>query len=198
MRVCLSVEAFEIFSQGRDLESCGDFPWMNLVDEPDDLSDCEPVSCELVRVVLDVTDVLASLSSVVTELCDVSPCCSDWEDVEPQSFSFSKKRAHCCTDTQEEMRYEGSQGKALSMARRRMTPPTPKQNSYALFEGEQGRYEVEGWGWSAKERTLSAKTVCGKKPQVEALEDLSSPEDVDVDFRRILKEARDGKRAQDF
>ena len=23
-------------------------------------------------------------------------------------FSFSKKRAHCCTDTQEEMRYEGS------------------------------------------------------------------------------------------
>ena len=25
-----------------------------------------------------------------------------------QSFCFSKKRAHCCTDSREEMRYEGS------------------------------------------------------------------------------------------
>ena len=30
------------------------------------------------RVVPDVTDVLVSPSSVVTEFCDVSPCCSDW------------------------------------------------------------------------------------------------------------------------
>ena len=43
--------------------------------------DREPVSCELVRVP----------SSVVTELCDVSPCLSGWEIVEPQSFSFSQK-----------------------------------------------------------------------------------------------------------
>ena len=57
---------------------------------------------------LDVADVPVSPSSVVTELCEVSPCCSDWEFVEPQSFSFSKKRAHCCTDTQEEISYEGS------------------------------------------------------------------------------------------
>ena len=52
-----------------------------------------------VRVVPDVTDVPVSPSSVVTELRDVSPCGSDWEFVAPQSFSFSKKRAHCGTDT---------------------------------------------------------------------------------------------------
>ena len=57
-------------------------------------------------------EVLVSPSSVVTELCYASPCCSDWEFVEPQSLSLSKKRAHCGTDTQEEMRYEGSPVKA--------------------------------------------------------------------------------------
>ena len=34
--VCLSVEAFEIFSQGRDLESCGG---LFLGEKPEDLSD---------------------------------------------------------------------------------------------------------------------------------------------------------------
>ena len=81
------------------------------------------------------------------------------------------------------------------MTRRRMTPPTPVQNSYASLEGEQGSYEVEGQGWSAKERTLMARTKQllerrhSAKVQVE--EDLLGPEDVDVDFRRILKEAGD-------
>ena len=117
------------------------------MDELDDLSYCLPVSCGFVRVVLDMTDVPVSPSSVVTELCEVSPCCSDWEFVEPQSFSFSGKRAHCCTDTQEEMRYEGSPVKAPPLSRRRMTPPTPMQNSYASFKGKQERYEGEGRGW---------------------------------------------------
>ena len=63
-------------------------------------------------VVPDVTDVPVSPSSVVTEFCDVSSWCSDWEFVEPQSFSFSKKRAHCCTSTQEGMRYESPPVKA--------------------------------------------------------------------------------------
>ena len=36
----------------------------------------------------DVTDVLVSLSSVVTEFCEVSSCCSDWEDVALQSLFF--------------------------------------------------------------------------------------------------------------
>ena len=94
----VSVEAFDIFSQGGDVESCGDVSWEDLLDNPEDLSDCEPDSCGLLRAVPDVTDVLVSPSSVVTELCDVSPCGSDWEFVEPQFFSFSKKRARCGTD----------------------------------------------------------------------------------------------------
>ena len=126
--------------------------------EPDDLSDREPVSCELVHVVPDVTDVLVSPSSVVIEMCDVSSMCSDREFVEPQSFSFSKKRAHCCTDTQEEMRYEGLPVKAHPLSRRRMTPPTPVQNSNTSFEREQGSYEEEGRGWNARERTIIART----------------------------------------
>ena len=100
------VEAFEFFSQRKDSESCGDVSWEDLSEKPGGWSDCEPDSC--VRVVPDVTDVPVSLSSVVTEFCDGFSCCSDWEDVEPQSFSFSKKRAHCCTDTREGMRYGGS------------------------------------------------------------------------------------------
>ena len=53
-------------------------------------SGCELDSRARVRLVLDVTDVLVSPSSVVTELCDVSSCCSDWEFVEPQSFFLQK------------------------------------------------------------------------------------------------------------
>ena len=94
------------------------------------------------------------------------------------------------------MRCESPQGKAHPFSRR-MMPPTPLQNSYASFEGEQERYEVEGWGWSAKERTLIARTQQflershSVKVQVEELQDQFGPEDLDVDFRRILKEARD-------
>ena len=46
-----------------------------------------------VRLVLDVIDVLVSLSSVVTECCDGFSCCSDWEDVEPQSMSSLQKKS---------------------------------------------------------------------------------------------------------
>ena len=54
-------------------------------------------------------------------------------NLEPQFFSSSKKRALCCTSTQEEMRYEGSQGKAIPITRRRMTPPTPRQKFVHLL-----------------------------------------------------------------
>ena len=82
------------------------------MDKPENLSDRESEAWVDVCVLPDVTDVLVSPSSVVTELCDVSPCCSDWEFVEPQSFSFSQKRSLYCTVAQEEMRYEGSPVKA--------------------------------------------------------------------------------------
>ena len=76
----------------------------DLLEEHEDVSDCELDSCALVRVVPDVTDVPVSPSSVVTEFCEVFSCCSDWEDVVPQSFSLSRRRAHCCASTQEEMK----------------------------------------------------------------------------------------------
>ena len=49
----VSAEAFEIFSQGLDLESWCDFSWEDLLETPESLSG-------LVRVVPDVTDVLVS------------------------------------------------------------------------------------------------------------------------------------------
>ena len=85
------MKAFDILGQGGDMDSCGDVFWEDLLEEPEDLSDSEPLSCELVRVVPDVIDVPVSPSSMDTELCDVSPCCCDCEFVEPQSFSFLPK-----------------------------------------------------------------------------------------------------------
>ena len=62
---------------------------------------------------------------------------------------------------------------------------------------DHGRYEEEGRGWNARERTIIARTKQflersrSEKVQVEALEALLGPDDVDGDRRRILKEARD-------
>ena len=91
----VSVEAYENFCVEGDVESCGDVSWEDILDNPEDLSDCELDSCAHVRVVLNVTGVLVSPSSVVIELCDVSPCGSEWELVEPLSFPFSKKKKEC-------------------------------------------------------------------------------------------------------
>ena len=66
----VSVEAFEIFSQGEI--------W-RVLEKPEDLSDCEPETRVDAPVVPDVTDVPVSPSSVVTEFCDGFSCCSDWD-----------------------------------------------------------------------------------------------------------------------
>ena len=63
----------------------------DLLEKPEDLSDCEPDTREHVRVVPDVTHVPVSPSSVVTEFCEVLSLCSDWEDFVPQSFFFLQK-----------------------------------------------------------------------------------------------------------
>ena len=56
-----------IFLQGRDLESCGDLSWEDLLEKPEELSDFEP---DAQVEVLVVSDVSVSPSSVVTEFCD--------------------------------------------------------------------------------------------------------------------------------
>ena len=88
----VSVEANGVFSQGRDLGEfvvvfLGKTFWRSLRTRPD----CEPEFRVEVSVVPDVTDLLVSPASVVTEVCDSLSFCSDWDLVEPQSFSFSQK-----------------------------------------------------------------------------------------------------------
>ena len=57
-------------------------------------------------------------------------------------------------------------------------------------------HRKNGQGWSAREKTIIARTKqylkesYSVKVEVEELEDLLGPEDVAVDFRRIMKEAR--------
>ena len=114
--------------------------------------------------------------------------------MEPQSFSLSKKRAHLCTVTQEEMRLEGPHVKAPPPSRRRTMPPKPLQNSYSSLEEEQEQFEVEDQIRSARDRTAIARTKQhleeskSLKVEVEELESL-----LEVDFRRILQETRDEK-----
>ena len=119
------------------------------------LSDCEPDSCAPVRGVLVVTGVRVSPSSVVTEFSEVFSCCTDW--------------GRCCagilcTSTKEEMRYEGSQVKAPPLSKRRMMPPTLRQNSYA---SEKGSRRVTKWktgdGVREKERSLQERSSTWKK-----------------------------------
>ena len=81
-----------------------------------------------------------------------------------------------------------------------MMPPTPLQNSYSSFEEEQGHFEVEDQMWSARDRTVVARTKRylevsqNTKVGIEELESLLGPDDSDVDFRRINEEARDKKK----
>ena len=44
-------------------------------------------------------------SSAVAEMCEVVSLGSDWEFVEPQSFSFSKQRSVVWVENQEDMSY---------------------------------------------------------------------------------------------
>ena len=138
----ISAEAFDICSQGEDLESCG-FSlvtcWKILVI----LLDCDPGTRMEGLVVPVRTDVRASPSSVVTEFPDGVSLDSYWEFVEPQSSSFFRQRSFVWADSQEEMSYEGTPVKAPPPSRRRMMPPTPQQSSYLSIEEMQWQTEVE-------------------------------------------------------
>ena len=76
------------------------------------------------------------------------------------------------------------------------------QNSYASFEREQERYEVEGRGGMRENNHRKDETYWERsysvKVRVEELEGFLGPEDVDVDLRRILKEARDERGRKVF
>ena len=63
---------------------------------------------------------------------------------------------------------------------------------------------MEDQTWSARDRTVIARTKQyleenkSLKVEVEELESLLGPDDSDVDFRRILQEARNEKRLRDI
>ena len=68
---------------------------------------------------------------------------------------------------------------------------------------EQGYFEVTRLGVRVTEQLLQERNSTWKenknlKLEVEELESLLGPDDSDVDFRRILQEARDEKRLRDI
>ena len=128
------------------------------------LSDCGSVALSGVSV---VTDVLVSPSSKVAVLSVAVLSDSDWEIVEPQSFSFSRKRSVVRVEN-----HEGTRVKAPP-ASRKIMPPPPQQSSHSWIEAmqwqievedqESGGYEKEFEGqhrWNARDRTVT--TVIAK------------------------------------
>ena len=141
-RRCLnpvSTEAFHIFCQEEDLESFGN-SWGDHWDESCGLSDSDSVTWTGLLV---VTDVLVSSFTAVADMCEGVFLDSDWEFVEPQSFSFSKKRSIVCAENQGEMSYEGTPVKGPPRFRRRMMPPKPQQISHSSTDERQWQADVE-------------------------------------------------------
>ena len=89
--------------------------------------------------VLVVTVVLDSHSSLVV-MSEALLLDSDWEVVEPQSCSFSRKHEAFSVETQEDMNHDGTPVKAPSTSRRKMMPPTPQ-------ESPQPSIEACRWKW---------------------------------------------------
>ena len=135
-----------IFSARGESESCGN-SWCDLWDDLCGFSNGDSET---------LTGVLVVTSSVVAEIWEGVTMDTDWECVEPQSSSFSKKRSFVWAGSQEEMSYEESPVKAPPVSRRRTMPPTPQQSSYSSIEDMQWQteMEVQGSSWSARERTV--------------------------------------------
>ena len=129
---------------------------MSESDVPCGVSDCDSEAGTSVPVVPVVLVVPVSPSSVVTEVCDGFSLDSDWEFVEPQSFSFSQKRSSVLEENPGEMGYEGSPVKAPPPSRRRIIPPTPKGGSDSSVEETQWQIEVDQI-WNSHGRTVIAK-----------------------------------------
>ena len=119
-------------------------------------------------------------------------------------FSFSKKLAHSWTVTQEEVRFDGSQVKALPLSRRRIMPPTPRQNSHSSLEGEQGHFEVEDQIWSVRYRTVIARMKQyleenkSWKVGVEELESFAGSRGLGCGFQTSLRRSKEQKRLRDI
>ena len=83
---------------------------------------------------------------MVTECYEDVSVDSDWEFVEPQSCSFSKKRSIVWEEHREQMSYEGAPVKAPPNTGRRMMPPTPQQRSHSSTDERQWQADKEVFG----------------------------------------------------
>ena len=116
---------------------------------------------------------------------------SDWGAVEPQSFSFSRKRRAVCVENLENMSYEGTPVKALPASRRKIVPPTPQQRLQSSIEATQWQTEMEDQGssWTARDREVIARMEQYPNKSdnmgvgIEELESLVGPEDSEVNLR---------------
>ena len=85
------------------VSECGGNSWGDILDDPCGLTS----SLMLLRMFLWwLMCVLAP--SLVSVMCEGDALGSEMEFVEPQSFSFFKKRAIACVENLEDMNYEGT------------------------------------------------------------------------------------------
>ena len=126
---------------------------------------------------------------------------SGWGFVEPQSFSFSHQKAcillysYARRDeirrltSESAPRFQEEGGCRLHLCKIR-TPPLRGSREVTKRKVEDGMRE------SSQGRNIFLERSYSVKVRVEELKGFLSPEDVDVDFRRLLKEARDERGAR--
>ena len=191
-------EAFDIFSQREDLESCGGVSWSDVLDNPDVLSDCESESRAVVSAVLVVSDVLVSLSSVVTECFYDVPLGPEWEFVEPRSLFFLEGASvHRDGFSGNHERWWSPVLKHLRLPEEESSRPRRSKARIRRMRSLQwqAEMEVQGSSWSVRERKAIAKKEDylnkhdSVKVEVEELELMMSPEDSEVHLRKILMNA---------
>ena len=196
-RRCVNSVSTEIFSQEEISESGGN-SWGDLWDDPCGVSDFDSGTGTCVMVVPVVAVVSVAPSSVVTEVCDGFSLDSDWEFVEPQSFSFYKKRSSVWEENQGEMGYKGSPVKAPPNTRRWIMSPAPQQISFSSTDESQWQADLEEQPsiWSIRERRVIAaiENYLDKsedmKVEIGPLEVLMDHDVSEVFLRYILAHAR--------
>ena len=154
----------------------------HLLEEPEDLSDCEPASCELVRAVPDgsgVIDVPVSRSSVVVLFPSVGLMGNLWN----RSHFLSPKSVHIVVQIRGK-----SSDNASAFKKKDDAAHTCAKFRYLVCEGPwKVRRRTKSMECERKNNDREGKTVSGKKFQCEGeggrIGRFLGPQDVDVEFR---------------
>ena len=137
----------------------------------------------VVSAVLVVSDVSVSPSPVVTECFDDVSFDPDWEFVESQFSSFSKKRPFVGTVFQEIMRYEGT-----PVQRLRTPGETPQQSSHSAYEE---------WRWQAEMEVQESFWTAGERMVIANWKDIwDNSEELRVEFRELDDVHLDGGKQE--